>query len=65
MSEEIGGLLLLPKNVPKNYHKLSYPVHDNDKVLIRFNKLHTEGHSASNELQQNVKCKLHSFIFHS
>ena len=24
-----------------------------------------EGHSASNELQLNVKCKLHSFIFHS
>ena len=24
-----------------------------------------EGHSASNELQLNVKCKLHSFIFHT
>ena len=24
-----------------------------------------EGYSTSNELQLNVKCKLHSFIFHS
>ena len=27
MSEDIGGFLPLPKNIPKNYLKLSYPVH--------------------------------------
>ena len=33
MSEDIGGILPLPKNIPKNYLQLSYPVHGNDKVL--------------------------------
>ena len=39
MSEDIGGLLPLPKNIPKNYLKLSYPVQGNDKILVRFNRL--------------------------
>ena len=35
MSEDIGGFLPLPKNIPKNYFKLSYPVHDDiDKTSI-------------------------------
>ena len=34
MSEDIGGFLPLPKNIPKNYLKLSYPVHDIDKTSI-------------------------------
>ena len=34
MSEDIGGFLPLPKNSPKNYLQLSYPVHGNDKVLV-------------------------------
>ena len=34
MSEDIGGFLPLPKNIPKNYLQLSYPVHGNDKVLV-------------------------------
>ena len=38
MSEDIGELLPLPKNIPKNYLKLSYPVQDNDKVLVGFNR---------------------------
>ena len=42
MSEDIGGFLPLPKNIPKNYLKLSYPVHNNDKVLVEFNKLHVK-----------------------
>ena len=42
MSEDIGGFLPLPKNIPKNYLKLSYPVHNNDKVLVIFDKLHVE-----------------------
>ena len=33
MSEDIGGFLPLPKNIPKNYLQLSYPVHGNDKVF--------------------------------
>ena len=40
MSEDIGEFLSLPKNIPKNYIKVSYPVHDNDKVLVIFNRLH-------------------------
>ena len=39
MSEDIGGFLPLPKNIPKNCLKLSYPVQGNDKILVRFNKL--------------------------
>ena len=42
MSEEIGGFLPLPKNIPKNYLKLSSPVHGNDKVLVGFNRLHVK-----------------------
>ena len=42
MSEDIGGFLHLPKNIPKNCLKLSYPVHGNDKVLVKFNKLHVK-----------------------
>ena len=37
MSEDNEGFLPLPKNIPKNYLKLSYPVHGNDKVLLEFN----------------------------
>ena len=40
MSEDIGGFLPLPKNIPKNYFKLSYPVHGNDKVLVGFSRLY-------------------------
>ena len=40
MSEDIGGFLPLPKNIPKNYLQLSYPVHGNDKVLLGFNRLY-------------------------
>ena len=39
MSEDIGRFLLLPKNIPKNCLKLSYPVQGNDKILVRFNRL--------------------------
>ena len=39
MSEDIGGFLHLPKSIPKNYLKLPYPVHGNDKVMVAFNKL--------------------------
>ena len=39
MSEDNGGFLPLPKNIPKNYLKLSYPVHGNDKVLVKFKRL--------------------------
>ena len=42
MSEDIGQFLPLPKNIPKNYLKLSYPVHGNDKVLQKFNRLHVK-----------------------
>ena len=35
MSEDIGGFLLLPKNVPKNYPKLLNPVHGNDTSIGR------------------------------
>ena len=34
MSEDIGWFLPLPQNILKNYLKLSYPIHDNDKVLV-------------------------------
>ena len=44
MSEDIGGFLPLPKNIPKNYLKLSYPVHNNDKILVGFNRLHVKKH---------------------
>ena len=40
MSENIVGFLPLPKTIPKNYLKLSYPVHGNDIVLVQFHKLH-------------------------
>ena len=39
MSEDNRGVLPLPKNIPKNYLKLFYPVHGNDKILVKFNKL--------------------------
>ena len=42
MSEDIGGFLPLPKDFPKNYLKLSYPVHGNDKLLEGFNRLHVK-----------------------
>ena len=34
MSENILGFLPLPKTIPKNYLKLSFPVHGNDIVFI-------------------------------
>ena len=40
MSKDIRGFLPLPKNIPKNYLKLSYPVHKNDQVLVGFNRLY-------------------------
>ena len=40
MSEDIGQFLPLPKNIPKNYLKLSYPVHGNDKAFVKFDRLH-------------------------
>ena len=46
MLEDIGGFLPLPKNIPKNYLKLSYPVHDNDKILVGFNRLHVKKYSS-------------------
>ena len=39
LSEDIGGFLPLPKNIPKNCLQLSYPVHGNDKILILNNIL--------------------------
>ena len=42
MSEDIGGFLPLPKNIPKYYLKLFYPVHGNDKILVGFDKLHVK-----------------------
>ena len=42
MSEDNGGLLPLPKNIPDNYLKLFCPVHGNDKVLVKFNRLHVK-----------------------
>ena len=41
-SENIEGFWNLPKNIPKNYLKLSYPVHNNDKVLVGFNRLYVK-----------------------
>ena len=42
MSEDIGGFLPLPKNIPKIYPKLSYQVHINNKILVGFNRLHVQ-----------------------
>ena len=42
MSKDIGGFLPLPKNIPKNYLKLSHPVNGIDKVLVQFNSLHAK-----------------------
>ena len=42
LSEDIGGFLPLPKNIPISYPKLSYPLHGNDKVLVESNRLHVE-----------------------
>ena len=42
MSEDNKRFLPLPKNIPKNYLKLSYPVHNNDEVLVGFNRLHVK-----------------------
>ena len=42
MSKDIGGFLRLPKNIPKNYLKVSHPVHGIDKVLVQFNRLHAK-----------------------
>ena len=42
MSEDNGGFLPHPKNIPKFCLKLSYPVHGTDKVLAKFNKLHVK-----------------------
>ena len=42
MSEDIVGFLPLPKNIPKIYLKLSYPLHGIDKVLVEFNRLHVK-----------------------
>ena len=42
MSEDVGRFVPLPKNIPRNYLKLSYPVHNNDKILVGFNRLHVK-----------------------
>ena len=42
MSEDNKGFLPLPKNIPKNYLKLFYPVHSNDKALVKFNRSHVK-----------------------
>ena len=42
MLEDNEGFLPLPKNIPKNYLKLSYPVNGNYKVLVWFNRLHVK-----------------------
>ena len=42
MWEDNGGFLPLPKNIPKNCPELSYPVHSNDKELVKFNRLHVK-----------------------
>ena len=34
MSEDIGGFSPLPKNIPKNYLRFVYPVHDIYKTSI-------------------------------
>ena len=34
MSEDIGGLLFLQKNIPINNFKLLYPVNGNNKILL-------------------------------
>ena len=47
MSEDIGGFLPLPKNIPKNYLRLFYPVHGNDKILVGFNILHVKKYYTS------------------
>ena len=44
MSEDIGQFLHLPKNIPKNCLKLSYPVHNNDKILIEFDLLEVKNY---------------------
>ena len=46
MSEDNGGFLPLPKNIPKNYFKLSYPVHSNDIKLVKFNRLHVKEYNS-------------------
>ena len=42
MSEDIGGFLPLPKYIPKNCLKLSYPLHGDDKIFFEFNRLHVK-----------------------
>ena len=42
MSEDNGGFLPLPKN----YLKLSYPVHSNDIKLVKFNRLHVKEYNS-------------------
>ena len=54
MSEDIGGFLPLPKNIPKNYLKLSYPVHNNDKVLVGFNRLYVKKYYSYRIEKQNT-----------
>ena len=34
MSENVEAFVNLPKNIPKNYLKFVYPVHDIDKTSI-------------------------------
>ena len=46
MSEDNGGFLPHPKNIPKNYLKLSYPVHSNDIKLVKFNRLHVKEYNS-------------------
>ena len=57
MSEDVGGFLPLPKNIPKNYLKLSYPVHNNDKILVGFNRLHVK-----NFIVMKYKYKIESLL---
>ena len=55
MSEDVGGFLPLPKNIPKNYLKLSYPVNNNDKVLVELNRLHVKKYySYEIEIQNRI-----------
>ena len=49
MPEDIGGFLPLPKNIPGNYPKLSYPVHNNNEILVGFYRLHVKKYY-SNEI---------------
>ena len=51
MSEDNGGFLPLPKNIPKNDLKLFYPVHGNDKVLEKFNRLHVKKYAVKYEIK--------------